>query len=294
MESRNNITFKLIICIELILTLLFLIIIYAYRKDIKLLNKNLLTIQEENKTTEQYNTEKIEKEIEFYQDIEKNLQNLYEEYYNNIYKLEKKIQNNETNIKIAYLTFDDGPYTLTQKYLDILKENNVRGTFFVLGKDGFDDTYKRIVNEGHTLANHTYYHNISTGLYTSEESFMSQVLKLEEYLYNITGYKTTIVRFPGGSATSKNLKTNIVNNLHAKGYNYVDWNSETGDGSSSKLAQKGTYQWFLDTIEGKNIIVLLMHDYNLSTYNDLPRIISHLKENNYIMLPLHNKSVMVK
>ena len=86
---------------------------------------------------------------------------------------------------------------------------------------------------------------------------MSQVLNLETYLYNITGYKTSIVRFPGGSSTAKHLKNDIVNELHKKGYNYVDWNSETGDGSSAKLREKGTYQWFLDTIQGKNIIVLL-------------------------------------
>jgi len=293
MESRNQITFKLIICFELVAVLVFLILIYIYRKDIKMLDENLIIVQEENKKKPQYNTEEINQEIEFYTNIETNLQNLYEEYYNNIYLLEKKIQNNETNVRIAYLTFDDGPYELTQKYLDVLKENNVRGTFFVLGKEGFDETYKRIVREGHTLANHTYYHNIRTGLYSSTESFMSQVLKLEEYLYNITGYRTSIVRFPGGSATAKNLKEDIVNKLHEKGYNYVDWNSETGDGASAKLAQKGTYQWFLDTVQDQKIIVLLMHDYNLSTYNDLPRIISHLKERNYIMLPLHNKSVMV-
>lgn len=106
--------------------------------------------------------------------------------------------------------------------------------------------------------------------------------KLEEYLHDITGYKTSIVRFPGGLSTANNLKNDIVNNLHELGYNYVDWNSETGDGSSAKLAIKGTYQWFLYTIQEKNIIVLLMHDYNTATLNDLPRIINYLKENNYI------------
>jgi len=98
MESRNQITFKLIICFELVAVLVFLILIYIYRKDIKMLDENLIIVQEENKKKPQYNTEEINQEIEFYTNIETNLQNLYEEYYNNIYLLEKKIQNNETNV----------------------------------------------------------------------------------------------------------------------------------------------------------------------------------------------------
>lgn len=292
MESRNKIIFRLIVLLELIIVFINLYILYINRKDIKYIKQNL-GIEKQNKETTKNDIESLEKEVEFYTNIEKNLQNLYEEYYQNINLLELKIQRKETNVKIAYLTFDDGPYDLTQKYLDILKTNNVRGTFFVLGKEGYDETYRRIVREGHTLANHTYNHNITTGLYSSPESFMNQVSALEEYLYNITGYKTSIVRFPGGSSTAKEHKQKIVEKLHEKGYNYVDWNSETGDGSSAKLKQKGTYEWFLDTTKGKDIIVLLMHDYNMQTYNDLQRIINYLKENGYIMLPLHNKSVMV-
>lgn len=291
MESRNKIIFRLMFSLELILILVILIQIYNQRKEIISLKKQIENINTEELA--QYDTTEIDKEIEFYTNIETNIKNLYDEYYTNINLLEQKIQRNETNVKIAYLTFDDGPYGLTEKYLDVLKQHNVRGTFFVLGKDGFDATYKRIVNEGHTLANHTYYHNISTGLYNNTESFMNQVIKLEDYLYNITGHRTSIVRFPGGSPTAKGYKDDIVNKLHERGYNYVDWNCETGDGASAKLAIKGTYQWFLDTTQGKNIIVLLMHDYNTQTFNDLPRIITYLKENNYIMLPLHNKSVMV-
>lgn len=292
MESRNKIIFRLIVLLELIIVFINLYILYINRKEIKYIKQNL-EIEKQNNETTKNDIGSLEKEVEFYTNIEKNLQNLYEEYYQNINLLELKIQRKETNVKIAYLTFDDGPYDLTQKYLDILKTNNVRGTFFVLGKEGYDETYRRIVREGHTLANHTYNHNITTGLYNSPESFMNQVSALEEYLYNITGYKTSIVRFPGGSSTAKEHKQKIVEKLHEKGYNYVDWNSETGDGSSAKLKQKGTYEWFLDTTKGKDIIVLLMHDYNMQTYNDLQRIINYLKENGYIMLPLHNKSVMV-
>ena len=292
MEQRNSKISTIIIIFLTLLIIMLLAFLYIQNKTTKKLTTDLAELQ----TKLEQETQEINKdeELSFYKNIEKNLKNKYDEYYTNISLLEKKIENKETNVKIAYLTFDDGPYELTYQVLDLLKQNNIRATFFVLGKTGVEDRYKRIVEEGHTLANHTYYHNIGTGLYNSVESFMSQVKKLEEYLYDITGYRTTIVRFPGGSSTAKNLKDDIVEELHKNGYNYVDWTSETGDGSSKKLAEKDTWTWYVDTTKDKNIIVLLMHDYNYSTFDNLQRIIDDLKNRGFIFLPLHNKSIMAK
>ena len=66
--------------------------------------------------------------------------------------------------------------------LDVLKEEDVRATFFVLGKESKIDKYRRIVNEGHTLANHTYYHDISENLYQNKDSFINEVKQLERFL----------------------------------------------------------------------------------------------------------------
>ena len=145
------------------------------------------------------------------------------------------------------------------------------------------------------LANHTYYHNIRKGLYKSKDSFIGQVEKLENYLYEVTGYKTTLVRFPGGSGTAKafKLKDELTDELHKKGYNIVDWTCETGDGSDQRLKEKSEWQWYKDTCT-QDIIVLLMHDYHKGTVDILPNIIDDLRERNYIILPLSNKSMMVK
>ena len=290
MESRNNKIFGLVVTFLCILIIGFTYLYFYYKNQ----NRSLHSILDSLSSVELqvYDTESIDKQIEDYKNIDEAIKNKYDEYYTNIAKLEEKINKGESSVKIAYLTFDDGPYDLTYKVLDTLKANNVRATFFVLGKDGVEDRYKRIVNEGHTLANHTYYHNIGKGLYDSVDGFISQVDKLENYLYDITGYRTSLVRFPGGSATAKGLKDGIVNELHNRGYKYVDWTSETGDGSSKKLAQKDTWAWYQDTTRDKNIIVLLMHDYNYSTYNNLQRIIDDLKSRGFIFLPLHNKSCM--
>lgn len=291
MESGNKGLFRLIIgvliCLIIVL-LLFIVLVNIDNSSLKLKINDL-----SSNIADGYDIDSIDKEILIYKNIDDSIKNKYDEYYSNIALLEDKINKGESSVKIAYLTFDDGPYDLTYQVLDLLKSNDIRATFFVLGKDDTQEQYKRIVSEGHTLANHTYYHNIGSGLYDSADSFISQVKKLEDYLYNITGYRTSIVRFPGGSPTAGKYKDEIVDRLHEMGYNYVDWTSETGDGSSKKLAEKDIWSWYVDTTRDKDIIVLLMHDYNYSTFNNLQRIIDDLRDRGFIFLPLHNKSSMV-
>ena len=292
MESGNKGLFRLIIgvliCLIIVL-FLFIVLVNIDNSSLKLKINDL-----SSNIADGYDIDSIDKEILIYKNIDDSIKNKYDEYYSNIALLEDKINKGESSVKIAYLTFDDGPYDLTYQVLDLLKSNDIRATFFVLGKDDTQEQYKRIVSEGHTLANHTYYHNIGSGLYDSADSFISQVKKLEDYLYNITGYRTSIVRFPGGSPTAGKYKDEIVDRLHEMGYNYVDWTSETGDGSSKKLAEKDTWSWYVDTTRDKDIIVLLMHDYNYSTFNNLQRIIDDLRARGFIFLPLHNKSMMAK
>lgn len=244
-------------------------------------------------TTYNNEIEELDKDIKLYNNIDEEISKLEEEYTDNIAKLEQKILNKESTAKIAYLTFDDGPYDITTKYLDILKKNNVRATFFTLGKTKYENVYKRIVNEDHVLANHTYYHNIRNGLYKSVDNFISQIDKQEKYLYSITNQKTTLMRFPGGSSQAGKLKNSIVNALHNKGYKYVDWNCYTGDGSDELMAKHDAYYWYKETCKD-DILVILMHDYNYSTINNLDKIIKDLKDRGYILLPLTNKSIMAK
>lgn len=78
--------------------------------------------------------------------------------------------------KIAYLTFDDGPSLVTPKILDILEKQNVKATFFVIGKnvEKHPETVKRAFEEGHYIANHTYSHNNSY-LYKSSQNFVEEL-----------------------------------------------------------------------------------------------------------------------
>ena len=270
MERRDSKLFGTVVFILVFLIIFVSFLAFLVVTDNMELEDRIKTLS--FKVDDKYDAEPLINDISFYSDMDKRITDKYDEYYSNIALLEDKINRGESSVKIAYLTFDDGPYELTYSVLDLLKANDIRATFFVLGKEGVNDRYLRIVND----------------------SFISQVTMLEDYLYNVTGYRTSIVRFPGGSPTAGVYKDEIVNRLHEMGYNYVDWTSETGDGSSKKLAEKNTWNWYVDTVYGKNIVVLLMHDYNYSTYNNLQAIIDDMRNQGYIFLPLHNKSCMVK
>ena len=283
MEQRDYGVFEIIIIIELIIISTLVIIMFltihrkSYKDDIDL----------------EY--ELLSKELHFYNNLDKEIEDKYDEYTSNIALLEQKILNDESDKKIAYLTIDDGPYKLTTKFLQILKDNNVKATFFTIGKPSMKEYYKKIVEDGNILANHTYSHRIRNGIYKNSDAFISQVKKQEDFLYNITGYKTTLVRFPGGSSQAGKLKNEIVEKLHENGYKYVDWTCETGDGSDSKMAKQGAFEWYKQTCtDDKKVLVLLMHDYNYSTRDNLDKIIKDLKSRGYLILPLTNKSVMTK
>ena len=124
MEQRNKRIFTIIIAVISILlvtstTLLFLEIEKASKLDKQIK-------EETNKIPDVTAFIDHEEEIKIYENIEESIKNKYEEYYTNINLLEQKIEKGESDKKIAYLTFDDGPYELTYQVLDLLKANNRR------------------------------------------------------------------------------------------------------------------------------------------------------------------------
>jgi len=101
----------------------------------------------------------------------------------------------------VYLTFDDGPSkTVTPKILDVLKENEVNATFFVLGNmvNYYPDIVKRAYNEGNYIGNHGYSH-VYSQIYASEEAFFEEILKTEKIIAKAIGkeeYNSHLIRFP--------------------------------------------------------------------------------------------------
>lgn len=181
--------------------------------------------------------------------------------------------------KLVYLTFDDGPSEYTDEILDILAEYNVKATFFVLAKEGYDEQYKRIVEEGHTLALHSYTHQYSS-IYASPEAFHKDVADLSDYLFEITGYRCEFYRFPGGSSNTiiqfdKNLLFQI---LEEEELVYFDWNVTSKDASSQRLSAATITNNVLSGVEQTNTSVVLMHDASdkYTTVQALPQILDGL------------------
>ena len=292
-EKKNKQSFFLVNLISLLLIFCFGLLII--NNSIKYQN----LFKEEKKLEKKIINLKTKKTT--YKNVDKDIRNLKKDVTKLSIKLENNIINGKTNYKIAYLTFDDGPYYNTHKVLDILKKNKVKATFFTIGykkEQCFDkkeascmDLYKKIVDNGHTIANHTYSHAIFNGLYDSKESFMEQVKLQEELIKEKTGVTTNILRFPGGSSTAKNLKEPIIEELKKNGYGWVDWSAEDGDGGY--LASKDAAWNKLKNTINDNIEVVLFHDYDLVTTEILADFIKYLKENNYIILPLFYESIKI-
>lgn len=168
--------------------------------------------------------------------------------------------------KVAYLTFDDGPNTLiTPKVLDILKEENIKATFFVIGKyvEQYPEIVKRAYEEGHYIANHGYDHNNAT-LYKSEESFINEIKKTDEAISKAIGvenYCARVFRFPNGymAPLNKNEKKNAVLLLRNMNYTYIDWNCLNND-SMKKYTNEQLLDNLKKSAKNKNTLVILMHD----------------------------------
>ncbi len=181
---------------------------------------------------------------------------------------------------LVYLTFDDGPSKYTDTILDILAENEVKATFFVVAKEGHDEQYQRIVTEGHTLGLHSYSHAYDE-VYRDTDSFESDVAKLQTFLFGITGQGSRFYRFPGGSSNSiAKDKETMFSYLNRSGLTYFDWNVSSQDASQSRLAATQIVKNVLSGTEGKQVSVVLMHDAadKGTTVEALPVIIEKLKE----------------
>ncbi len=293
---------KLIIILLLLAASVFLsVTLIKTREEIKALSEECTQaeIRKEEVKEEivrlQKEQEETKKEIGIEKDLDTETQNLKEAFHQGEIELERRVLNGETDLKIAYLTFDDGPYLLTESYLDVLKEYGVLGTFFQLGKEDpiYDEIYRRMRDEGHTMANHTYSHQIHNGIYQSADTFIDDVLKNRRFMENKTGVTTNILRFPGGSSQARELKPEIVERLRSLGYGYVDWNLESGDGKWIYGEADEYRDAVLNNTNDRKILVVLLHDYCKGTLGALPEIIEGLRAQGYVLLPLFYESAMV-
>ena len=202
-----------------------------------------------------------------------------------------KVDEKNQGKKIVFLTFDDGPTKNTLKNLEILKREEVKGTFFVIGElaEQNSEILKQIQEEGHEICIHTYNHK--TKNYRSKGAFMDDYHKSYEVIKNILGKEPSkFMRMPGGSSThsaDKYTLKAIRDELCEEGMYYVDWNVSLEDALCTntpvdKLLANFRRELKKTYIDSNNIIVL-MHDgaSNSTTPQALPTVIKYFKKNNY-------------
>ncbi|WP_406065499.1 polysaccharide deacetylase family protein [Streptomyces sp. NBC_01077] len=176
-------------------------------------------------------------------------------------------------VKCIALTFDAGPGKDTPRLLDILKEKQVPATFFLLGSkhvDRYPQVVKRIADEGHEVANHTWTHRILTDL--DEADVRDELSRTQDAVEKITGRKPTLMRPPQGrtdetvSEVSRELGlAQILWSITAKDYSTTD---------SALIRQR-----VLEQAHGDGII--LLHDIYDGTVPAVPSIIDELKRRGF-------------
>lgn len=193
--------------------------------------------------------------------------------------------------KVVYLTFDDGPFAMSDSYLDLLKKYNVKATFFVVGRSdrASKARIKRMADEGHTVAAHSYTHKYDK-IYVSAAEFLHDFKRINDLIVSVTGKKPDIFRFPGGSVNKFNKSTcrQIIEEMQRRGYTYYDWSISSGDTARNTTA-KTTEENVMSKIEKTPHKIVLMHEGKAETLKALKAIIVQLKKKGYRFEGLTNE-----
>ncbi|MCP1358198.1 polysaccharide deacetylase family protein [Aneurinibacillus migulanus] len=203
----------------------------------------------------------------------------------------KKTSQQSPNKKVAYLTFDDGPSSNTSAILSILDHYKIKATFFVIGNQSErgKHMYKRIVAEGHAIGLHSYSHEYRT-IYVSPTAFHQDFNQIRELVYQLTGQKPNIIRFPGGSNNhisrkygGKNLMHTLIQQMTREGYRYFDWNVDSRDAERVTQSRDIIIQSVLQGSKNKQKAIILLHDSQVktTTVEALPAIIEGLRKQGF-------------
>lgn len=197
--------------------------------------------------------------------------------------------------RVAYLTFDDGPSVRTEEVLEILKEEEVLATFFLIGEQITEDRealLQKMTAEGHLLGVHTYTHK-SEEIYKSAEAYVEDAKKTAERIYAVTGEKPVFYRFPWGSVNCyiSDFCDEVIEEMEEEGYEYFDWNVSAED-SVGNPTKTSILKNIKKDFEKYKEPVILMHDsaINQATVEALPEIIRMLKEAGYQFATLDERT----
>lgn len=199
--------------------------------------------------------------------------------------------------KYVFLTFDDGPSPNTDVVLDVLKEHDVKATFFVLGNrlsesDNSKQLLKRTLEEGHAIGNHSYSHDLGL-LYPNNsinsDYFIDEFNKTNDLIKSIVGddFSTKVLRMPGGYLSRKYYNDPNLpyfdSLLNSNNIVSIDWNALNGDAEGIDYSTDEMLEYAKATTGTSNQVVILMHDTygKEKTAQMLPSLIEFYKSNGY-------------
>lgn len=283
----KNKKIKIFFIILIVLIILGLSIYGAFKfLEYKQIELEKAKIEEEKRLEE----ERIAEETRKKEELLKNANPFTEEQMQaieNIYDAQEKR---------VFLTFDDGPTnTVTPLILDLLKQENIKATFFVLGTraKANPELIKREFEEGHYIANHGYTH-IYRQIYQNKQTVLDEYNYTEQCIkeaLNNPNYNSKVFRFPGGSQGGyySKVKTDAKQYLRENGIVSLDWNCLSRDAEGAKTKEE-LLQSVIETSQNKQSIVILMHDSadKILTYETLPDIIKYLRDNGYEFKTLYD------
>ena len=206
----------------------------------------------------------------------------YQELYPDLYARPAEL-NSIDQEKTVYLTFDDGPSARTPELLAILKEYDIKATFFVIGKESEEakQWMRNIVADGHTLGIHTYSHDYNK-IYQTVEAYLEDFNAMYNLILEATGTAPQVFRFPGGSVNAYNGATyrDIISEMVRRGFVYFDWNRMSGDAVRGNVPSETLVENALDRADSMRRVILLMHDSARFTnvVEALPQIIEGYQE----------------
>lgn len=197
--------------------------------------------------------------------------------------------------RVIYLTFDDGPGKYTGQLLDVLDQYGVKATFFVVGcgeTDMIGEAYRR----GHSIGIHSACHKFRT-IYESEEAFLADVQEMSDIIFEQTGQRTSLIRFPGGSSNTVSnfnpgIMTRLAQAVEEQGYRYFDWNVASGD-AGKPIATAQVVKNVMSGVKKNRVSVVLQHDTRKFSVAAVEEILKWGLENGYTFLPLTEDSPAV-
>ena len=196
------------------------------------------------------------------------------------------------NKKVIYLTFDDGPGPYTETLLDVLAKYNVQATFFVVNNE-FSNVMKKIVDQGHSIGIHSVTHDYQE-IYASPEAYFADLRTMQDIIYEKTGVRTTLMRFPGGSSNTisrfnQGIMTLLTEAVQNAGFQYFDWNVDSNDAGMARKKNM-VVENVTEGLRWHPTAIVLQHDIHPFSVDAVEEIILWGLENGFTFLPLQPDS----